>query len=126
MYREQYQSRINEAYIEALFFTDTEGDNRSSIECTLSDVALAKCNADCCAFVDELIEARLFKKALDVMTPEQIGVDFWFTRNGHGVGFWDRGRGALGDKLSEFAQSFGEVSVYQDGKFNIQVEGGKK
>jgi hypothetical protein len=22
--------------------------------------------------------------------PEQAGCDYWFTRNGHGVGFWDR------------------------------------
>lgn len=34
-------------------------------------------------------------------TEIQAGRDFWFTRNGHGVGFWDRGLGEIGDLLSE-------------------------
>jgi hypothetical protein len=40
------------------------------------------------------------------------GHDFWFTRNGHGVGFWDRGLGALGKRLSDAARKFGEVYLY--------------
>jgi hypothetical protein len=36
------------------------------------------------------------------------GRDFWFTRNGHGVGYWDRDLpGELGDKLTEVAEKFG-------------------
>jgi len=31
-----------------------------------------------------------------------IGHDLYFTSAGHGVGFWDRDLGELGDKLSEF------------------------
>jgi hypothetical protein len=42
----------------------------------------------------------------------QAGHDFWFTRNGHGVGFWDRGLGQVGDDLAEIARSFGEVNVW--------------
>jgi hypothetical protein len=40
----------------------------------------------------------------------QAGRDFWFTRCGHGVGFWDRDQlkaDDLGDKLTEIAESFG-------------------
>jgi len=40
------------------------------------------------------------------------GVDFWLTRNGHGAGFWDRGYGDAGDKLTDLAQSFGEANIY--------------
>lgn len=29
------------------------------------------------------------------------GHDFWLTRNGHGTGFWDRGLGELGNRLSK-------------------------
>lgn len=36
------------------------------------------------------------------------GRDFWYTRNGHGVGFWDRGLGEVGDRLSDIAREFGE------------------
>ena len=50
--------------------------------------------------------------------PRQHGTDFWLTRNGHGAGFWDRGYGDLGDKLTAFAEKFGEQHVYKgdDGK----------
>jgi hypothetical protein len=39
------------------------------------------------------------------------GRDFWYTRNGHGVGFWDRGLGDIGDKLAEIARKYGTVNV---------------
>lgn len=41
----------------------------------------------------------------------QHGHDFWLTRNGHGAGFWDRGYGDAGDRLTEAAHTFGEVNV---------------
>lgn len=49
---------------------------------------------------------------------ERAGHDFWLTRNGHGVGFWDRGLGELGDRLTDAANSYGEVFIYpgDDGK----------
>ena len=49
---------------------------------------------------------------------EKAGHDFWLTRNGHGAGFWDRGIGETGDKLSEASKGFGEVDLYvgDDGK----------
>lgn len=48
---------------------------------------------------------------------KQAGRDFWFTRNHHGCGFWDRKeleRDNLGDMLTEIAQTFGEVNVSFD------------
>jgi hypothetical protein len=45
----------------------------------------------------------------------QVGHDFWLTRNHHGAGFWDRpelygdGSKANAEKISDIAQSFGEV-----------------
>lgn len=48
----------------------------------------------------------------------QFGHDFWLTRNRHGVGFWDRGLGSLGEKLTKWAHSYGSSDVYlgDDGK----------
>lgn len=40
------------------------------------------------------------------------GYDFWLTRNGHGAGFWDRGYGEAGDKLSKAADAFGVCDLY--------------
>lgn len=40
------------------------------------------------------------------------GRDFWFTRCGHGVGYWDRDLpGELGDKLSDIARTYGNVDA---------------
>jgi len=43
---------------------------------------------------------------------ERAGHDFWLTRNGHGAGFWDRGLGALGDRLSAAAKVYSSVDLY--------------
>lgn len=44
-------------------------------------------------------------------TDEQIGHDFYLTRNGHGAGFWDRGL-PNGDELSDKARSFGASNCF--------------
>lgn len=39
------------------------------------------------------------------------GLDFWLTRNGHGAGFWDRGYGDVGERLTSAAHVYGEAYV---------------
>jgi hypothetical protein len=58
---------------------------------------------------------------LDGISDEQIGHDIWLTRNHHGAGFWDRGLGDLGDKLTEIAHSLGGSDAYvgDDGKVHL-------
>jgi hypothetical protein len=55
------------------------------------------------------------------MDPEQIGHDFWLSRNHHGAGFWDRGLGERGDRLTSAAHVYGEVDLYvgDDGKLYV-------
>jgi hypothetical protein len=50
---------------------------------------------------------------------EQNGHDLHLTAQGHGVGFWDRGLGELGERLTEAARKFGyyEVSIDSEGVF---------
>jgi hypothetical protein len=50
-----------------------------------------------------------------------VGHDLWLTRNGHGAGFWDRGLGDVGDKLTAIAKRMGSKSLYvgDDGKIYI-------
>jgi hypothetical protein len=52
---------------------------------------------------------------------EQVGHNFWLTRNRHGAGFWDLGLGALGDRLTKAAHVYGECDVYlgDDGKLYL-------
>ncbi len=51
-------------------------------------------------------------------TEARAGHDFWLTRNGHGAGFWDRGLGEIGDKLTKIAKCRRETNLYigDDGK----------
>lgn len=48
----------------------------------------------------------------------QVGHDFVLTRNGHGAGFWDRGLGEQGDRLTEACRPYGTFDLYvgDDGK----------
>jgi hypothetical protein len=80
-----------------------------------SDLTLGCRNAmrcDCASFVADCAND------LAGLDPEQCGHDFWLTRNGHGAGFWDRGLGALGERLTRAAKSHGSVDLYvnDDGK----------
>lgn len=43
---------------------------------------------------------------------ERAGHDFLLTRNHHGAGFWDRGLGDVGDRLTEACRPYGEVYWY--------------
>lgn len=40
------------------------------------------------------------------------GNDFWLTRNHHGAGFWDRGTGEAGDRLTKAAHVYGASDAY--------------
>jgi len=41
---------------------------------------------------------------VDGLDPRQVGHDLWLTSQGHGAGFWDRGLGERGDRLSKRAE----------------------
>lgn len=45
-------------------------------------------------------------------TEEHIGQDIALTRNHHGAGFWDRGLGAVGVRLTEAAHNLGSFELY--------------
>jgi len=40
------------------------------------------------------------------------GHDFWLSRNGHGAGFFDRGLGAVGDRLQDAARVYRSFDLY--------------
>lgn len=63
---------------------------------------------------DDFVRANIADLAQ--LTAEQAGHDFWLTRNGHGAGFWDRGLGAVGERLTKASKPYGSVYLYvQDG-----------
>lgn len=103
-------------YIEAMYFTeggpDGEGPEFDAAE--LSPEACETIARDCEAFntVAGQILAIAYKFNYD---SEQAGRDFWFTRNGHGVGFWDRPELQycnVGETLTALAHAMIEASAY--------------
>ena len=73
----------------------------------LTPDALARIQDDCRTFYIKTSSRYIF----DAETPDQMGHDLWLTRNGHGAGFWDRGLGEVGERLSDLARSMGEQSL---------------
>lgn len=46
--------------------------------------------------------------------PERAGMDFHFTRNGHGAGFWDGDWPEFGDELTARSRPHGTAEIYSD------------
>jgi hypothetical protein len=139
---------IFQGYIEAMLFTETctgismveweEPENQEAVKEGQADGSiptdsgfgdihpdtLERMQLDCFNF--EVKARPLLEEAYARgYEPVQAGRDFWFTRNGHGAGFWDRdvlsstgekwsgGNDSdgetLGEKLTEVAKEFGET-----------------
>lgn len=105
------------AYIECALWASTNLDsgqplNKKYSKNDIDSESLAKMLNDCRDFttdngrnLDELIRDGLG-------AIEQCGHDFWLSRNGHGAGYFDRGYGALGDRLQSAARVWGESILY--------------
>lgn len=104
---------ILDHYIACALWTSTDDDDVNMDENydadDLAPSTLDKMREDVEAFVESVEEAGWDVSA---WSDEQMGHDFWLTRNGHGAGFWDRGQGKVGDDLTALAHPFGEFSLY--------------
>lgn len=98
------------AYVECALWSSTDDDGEPLDSAyTVDDIApeaLRQMVDDCRAFqADQTAD-------LIGMSAEQAGHDFWLTRNRHGAGYWDRGLGAVGQRLTDAAHVWGEVWLY--------------
>ena len=99
-------------FIEAMLFaTPDEDDHALEVNYTIEDVedtARDSIKKDCLSFI---------KKAGDLLDSgdlEQHGQDFFFERQGHGVGFRDRDlEPKTAKKLSVIAHKFPEIYVFE-------------
>ena len=105
-------------YIEAMFFTSTDHAEDEALEhASFSEFEpseLARIIADCDAW--RATNAPLLAAAYETgYGPTQAGCDYWYTRNGHGVGFWDRDElpAIVREALTELAQAEGECELYR-------------
>lgn len=114
MKRQDCKDPFLRGYLDAaLFTTDPEPPAGSDyVECgradelypALDDAFIASAKADCAKFESE--NESLLSQAGDY---DRNGADFWYTRNHHGVGFWDRGYDDdVATKLTKSARQAGE------------------
>lgn len=100
-------------YITAMQWASTDFDGESLENYEVSNEAHDKAVADCTALLEtkgSVIE--IVKDLHPDYTYEHVGHDLFLTREGHGVGFWDRGFGHLGDVLTKYCKDIGECQPY--------------
>lgn len=130
---------FTQAYLEAaLFATNDEStpeggeplDKNYGFQ-DFSEETLRKMAADCAAFrrkfSDEQIEESHLQAEGEYNAIQRAGHDFWMTREGHGVGFWETYRwgGRIAQEMDEFSKQAREfyLEVGDDGQ--IHGFGGK-
>lgn len=109
-------------YVECVYFVDTGDTDQPANDCPMSEDTRAALLEECTQFqtVNAALLAEAYARGYDAA---QAGRDFHFTRNGHGVGFWDRdelrepynGGQSLGGWLTDAARECGETFVYEAG-----------
>ncbi len=119
------------AYVEAALWSSPGHDDGPHACENLDDIfsiddispeTLAQMREDCEDFIkanaDDLALYSEARGNEQWSAAELAGHDFWLTRNGHGVGFWDRGLGDLGQRLTKAAEVYGSIYLYpgDDGK----------
>lgn len=117
--KEDIDSDFLSGYLEAMVFCGIdvgdpsgEGSNEFNVE-DISPELMKQAISDCEAFQEtagELLAAAYAKNPS--YNEEQAGRDFWFTRCGHGVGFWDRDLDDVGNQLADISRAYGNVDPY--------------
>jgi len=111
---------FTQGYIEALFFTSTgyaeDEDLQHASFAELAPAALERIEADCAKFQAERIgELHTWDGVCQVFNESrwaEAGRDFWYTRCGHGCGFWDGDwPEPYASRLTKLAVSFGNVDL---------------
>lgn len=119
------KDQIVAAYMECAVWASIWGEDGKSLDQmgytvdSLSPDAKSTMRKDVMAFLGDCTAAGL---DLSDIPADQIGHDFWLTRNGHGAGFWDRGLGELGDKLTALCKPYGESYLILESDITLGVD----
>lgn len=93
----------------ALLWTEQDLDANYGTE-DVAQSARDSLREEIAGFVESIDDE--YTGAFDGVSAEQLGHDFILTRNGHGAGFWDRGRGDAGRLLTDLCKPYGDLSAY--------------
>lgn len=119
------QHPMVQAYLVAALWTSNDeeneqGGNPLDENYTIADIApdsIQQAIEDC---------SKFFLENMDDLNCnlEQVGHDFWLTRNHHGAGFWDGDWGKeRGDRLTKSSHSYKELSPMVGDDNLIHFEG---
>ena len=101
---------MTEAYIDTALWSclDAGGEPLEGLYSRddIDPATLQEMRDDCAGFAESNIPD------LAGMCPTLAGEDFWLTRNHHGAGFWDRGLGDKGERLTAAAHPWGSVDLH--------------
>ncbi len=125
------------AYVECALWAGLDwSDETADNPCPLDDnygpddvsaEALREIRRECVDFLRDAGErdGRYRSILADVadLDPEQVGHDFYLTRNRHGAGFWDRGLGDVGDRLTQACRAYGTSELYVGDDGALYVHG---
>ena len=73
--------------------------------------AIARAKRDCMDFQKAYAADLALYEEITGRDMRSAGHDFWLTRNRHGAGFWDRGAGEAGKRLTEMSRPYGDCDV---------------
>lgn len=118
------------AYLHAIVSTETGDNDQPSPEARLSDADRLQAWSACRNLVwalrrlqsdtaDQELAAQI-QTALDEHA-EQLGIDLWLTRNGHGAGYWDRAE-LYGQPLTDILCALATVLGPHDVEFDESLE----
>lgn len=129
MFTEKENNKFYNSFIAALLWSTggseddgeflDEGRDGSNINPHVADGLRAQCNEFCLQNESDLKKA----KEEEGYSLDQAGHDFALSRNGHGVGFFDRKLGEIGARLQRAAEDFGPADAYVGDDGSIYVSG---
>lgn len=106
-----------DGYVDCALWSSTDEHDApmDNLDAELSDAARAAMQSDC----DDFWASNYAD--LRTLDAGEAGHDFWLTRNGHGAGFWDRGLGELGERLTRASKAHGSSDLYigDDGEIHV-------
>ena len=102
-------------YLECALWSSTDNSRDDGGDPLDRNYCIADLHDDCLATMEKDCLSFMARNQDDVFACDsmaQAGHDFWLTRNRHGAGFWDRGLGEVGNRLTAAAHAYGECDLY--------------
>jgi hypothetical protein len=109
---------ILDAYLEAAIFTEENSDDNKDEDVdwniyNFTDSARKRSKRDIEKFISKIGISKV-TKAISEIGIKQFGHDIWYSRNGHGTGFFDRDY-SYSEELQNAARKLGEVNLIVNG-----------